>query len=221
MESAGWRRGILGESERDVREAAREIARRGRRTVLIRDDAEPLALAREAQHRHEEVRAVLAHHPGCADDGMAPIGGAHPLLAGFLARPINAEGSHRVILDVRLGFSSGEDVIGRDVHERDVCLRGLGREHGGRERVERPSRGDLAFGLVHRRESCRVDYRRPRTRGDGARDLLWSRKIELGPSREMDARTFGPGMTLELEPHLSRPAGHQDVHGCHAMYGLF
>ena len=99
-----------------------EVGRIGRIALLVVDDLDRVAGAGEMQHRLDEVRAARAVEPGGAQDGVIGIGGADGGFASELGAAIGGARLGCVVLAVRAGLAAAEDVVGRDMDERQATV---------------------------------------------------------------------------------------------------
>ena len=101
----------------DGEDGGGEVGGGGRTAALVGDHAQPAGFARGIEHGQHEILAGRRIDPGGAQhDGM----GArckHRLLAGQLARAIDAHGTGRVGLDIGRALQPVEDIVGGDVDE--------------------------------------------------------------------------------------------------------
>jgi hypothetical protein len=105
---------------------------------LIVDDGRVDAALCQRQHGGHEVPSI-ADHPRRAHDVVAGHGGDH-LIGGGLGLPVHAEGRDGVVLGVGARGGPVEDVIARDVDQRDAVLGGDARQSRGARDVDRPRR---------------------------------------------------------------------------------
>ena len=186
--------------------------------MLVLDHAQMPVLRADAQHRLDEIAAVRGDDPGGPHDRMARARGAHRQLAAQFGGTIDAERGDRV---VRLPFAllvAGEDVIGRDLDERDARGRARLAERGRRHRVDRPGGHLVALRLVDRGIGGAVDDRRP---WRALMPLLYLGgdrpgigKIELGLVDRDNPPALGPGGAGELGAELAARAGDEDALHC-------
>jgi hypothetical protein len=127
--------GPVGVGTEQGDEPVREVNAGGRGAELVVDDAHLVAVAREPQHRVDEVASAEPEETGGADDevGRVRLGGrALPL---ELRRPVGRERRRRVRLHVGLPLAPVEDVVARNVEDGGAELgRGSGEDAGARAR---------------------------------------------------------------------------------------
>ena len=107
-------------------DAVGDVERARRRAVLIRHDRDLVAVARQAQHRFDEILAERAVDPGGAqDDVVAQLPRATACSPASLVAPVDPERPDRIVLAVGAGHGAVEDVIGRDMDHRNARRRGI------------------------------------------------------------------------------------------------
>jgi len=116
----------------------------------VGDDTQRIALAREAEHRADEVRAARGEDPARAQDEVPAAARTNELLAGELAPTIGTERRGRIVLAPGLLATAVEDVVAAEVDEPRV--RGVRRagERADRGRVDELREVALRFGAVDR-----------------------------------------------------------------------
>jgi hypothetical protein len=208
MIGAGRRRLVSCKSQRNAGQRSGEVPRRGRAAALVVNDLQPVALSRQPQHRLDEVAPVRAHHPGGAQDGVTPVGGPNGLLAAFLAGAVDAKGSNRIILAVGPVRRAVEHIVGRDMDQRDVAPRRLGRKDCRCQCVQPPGRRHIRFGLVHGCIGGRVDHRGVGLCVQHRRHCCLVGDVAFGPGRCVDRYTSRPGMPHQLGSDLASATQH-------------
>ena len=142
---------------RDLRDRAGDVRRAGRGADLVGDDPQHRALSGEAQHRLDEIVPVRAVDPGGAQDNVLAQRLAHGALAGLLARAVNPQRIDRIVLSVGAALGAVEDIIGRDMDQRNAGFAARRRDIGRSDAIGGPSGIGLALGAVHRRIGGGVD----------------------------------------------------------------
>ena len=143
----------------DLQAGLRDVGGRRRPAHLVGDDGQPVALCPQPQHGLDEIRAMRRDHPGGAQDRVGPAGGAHALFSRELGAAIGVLRGNRVCFDPRVRAAAREDVIGRDMHQRDAACR-AGLRHGRRRvPVDGRSLGLVLLGAVDGGPGGGVDHR--------------------------------------------------------------
>ena len=190
-----------------------EIERAARIADLIVDDGKFIALARKPHDGLDEIVTERAVEPGGADDQMIGRGGANLLLADQLAPPVGAGRSGRVVLAIGALADAIEDIIGRDVDDRNTALAGDAGQGAGGIAVEPHREVGLVLGLVDVGKSGRIDDHSGRDPVDRAGKRLGAPEIEFGSSGEdrfepVDRRRL-PG---ERKRQLTVTSGDEQFH---------
>src|SRR5439155_20984243 len=89
---------------------------------LIVDHANLALLLRQLEHGGDEVSAERAIYPRHPQDCVLRLGGCHRALAREFGAAIAAERRREVRLAIRRGLLSVEDIVGRQVDDRDAEL---------------------------------------------------------------------------------------------------
>ena len=104
--------------------------------MLVGDDAQGTAGARETEHGEDEVRPLLAVEPGRANHLVPASGPADRLLAGQLGPPVGALRMWIGGLADGLGRGTAEDIVGAQVAEEDPPFAAGLAEHPGTVAVD-------------------------------------------------------------------------------------
>ena len=100
------------------------------------------------QHRLDEIFAERAEHPGGAHDDV-PAGDRPDMgLAGGFALCVDADRADRVVLAIGPVGGTIEDIVGREMHQRQADLGAGGGEVGGAVGVGREGPVALPLGPV-------------------------------------------------------------------------
>src|SRR5690348_17021468 len=171
----------LGHSQ----DGPRDLGSRGWATLLIVDNAKRLAFVRAGKHREHEISANRRVDPGCAQNDMGGQGRPHGAFARLLALAIDRKRIDGVILDIGALFSPIEDVVGREMDQRNVEMRTGGR--GGRSTVAVDGEGGslFAFGQVDRGKRGGID------------DEVWTQLADCGLRRFRLAKIDGLASVAE------------------------
>ena len=204
-------RAALAERSDDVDDGLGGVGRRGRAAALIVDDAEPVALGAEPQHRLDEIAADRAVDPRRPQDDMAVEALGDGGVARRLAGAIDRTGIDRVVLGVGAHLGAVEDVVRGKMDEGGADLAARIGQRGRAVAVDREGHVGLAFGLVDRGIGGGVDDDVRPHAGDVARDRVGSREIDLVALDKVDLRPGRPGAARELVADLADPADHQDA----------
>src|SRR5262249_54172055 len=95
-----------------------EVRGSGGATGLIIDHLKLVPFSDEAQQGPDEVCAVRAVNPRCAQDDVSGTGSSDGALAFCFANSIGAEWGYRVIFEIGLLLSPIKDIVCRNVDER-------------------------------------------------------------------------------------------------------
>ena len=149
--------GLADAVAEDRRGRIRDPRRRRRRADLIGDHAQFVALACQAQHGPQEIRAVRGIHPGCAQDRVARATGADCRLPCKLAGAVHAERRGGIVFAIRARAAAVEHVIGRVVQQQRIHAGTRLRKRRRSFCIDPKRRLRLAFGAIHRGVGSRID----------------------------------------------------------------
>ena len=147
-DAAALRRRRLEQIASNRKDSRRDIRRIARPTALVGDDGEPVAACGQPQHRLDEIRAERRIDPGRAHDREIVARLRDRLLAGQLGGAIDAERADRVRLQIGRAFRSIEDIVRRQMNDRDTEPRCRAGEHRRAVAVHPHGKLRLALGLV-------------------------------------------------------------------------
>ena len=180
-----------------------------------------LALAREAQHRAQEILTARGIHPGCAKNQMLAAGFTQRVLAGQFAATINTERRGRIVLAIGTRALPIEHVIGGIVHDERTRLRRPRAQHGERPMIDAIGEVLLVLGTIDGRVRCGIhhDVRRYRVQriaqsfrfGEIDADAALAVFKQAG-TRRADQLTQGRKQTRQFEADLTIGAEQQDFH---------
>ena len=161
-----------------ARMASRQIRRAGRASRLVRHDPQLAVALPGGKHGADEVLAGRRIHPRRPQHDRARARRQHGLLAGQLARAVDALRRRGVGLDIGRALEPVEHVVGGDVDQRDAGRLAQPRQFrrpvavGPERRVRivlgRIDRG-IGRGIHHQRRRARREHRRRRCRGGRSR----------------------------------------------------
>jgi hypothetical protein len=91
--------------------------------VLVTDDLQTIARCRQTEDRFQKIVAVLPIYPSRSDNDRVSVSGANKGLTAQFRSPVNTKRSHCIGFDIRSMFRTVENVVGRQVQQRQPCPR--------------------------------------------------------------------------------------------------
>ena len=188
----------------DRQDRAGEIGGSGGAAALIGDHPQPAGLARRCQHGADEILPRRRVHPGRSQHDRTGAAGEHRLLAGKLSAAIDAGRARGIGLDIGRTLGAVEDVVGRDMDERNAGIRAQGGQRRRAVAIGAGGRFGGGLGGIDRSPRGGIDHQ-PRRGGEGKRDRLRPVEVEIGPSGNDHIRP-----ACERPRELAGAAGDQD-----------
>ena len=166
----------------DRKDGHSQICSGRRRPALVFHNPHHGLLVGQPQHGTHEIIAVGTVDPRGAYHGGARTGLEHRCFARKFRRAINILRRRNVVFAIRRPFASVENVVGRDLDERDAtsCCPG-GKQHRSIA-INRKRAFRLRLGAIHRRIGRCIDDCRRFDRIHHAIDPLSVFKIQFGPA---------------------------------------
>jgi len=149
------------------------------------------------------------------------MGVAHGALAGLFAPRISALRIDRMVLPVRLARRAVEDVVGRDVDQRQMLRSGRCGDDSGAVAVHPERLHGVALGLVHGGVGRGVDDRGRLVRGDGGGDRRRVADVSLAVSQSHHGAPATRSNFDQVASDLAAGTEHHDLgHGGRRLSGL-
>src|SRR6478609_7481928 len=174
-----------------------------------------LAAITASSARAMSIVAIDAINPGCAQDRVLRMRRAHTPLAFLLAMAVCPERCHRIVLGVGVAFRAVEDVIGRDMQERDIQFRSGLREMPRCERIDCVGSLGFALRLVDGGIGGTIDDRARRRFAHIGERGLFSRDVEIIPAGGDRRHRSLARLPHELLPKLA-PGADDENRSAHA-----
>src|ERR1017187_6345190 len=179
------------------------------RAVLVGNDPQMLAFARQPQNRKQEVLPRSPVNPARPELKAGDAAGGHSRLARQLAPAVDVQRVGRVRFSVRRLFCAIENVIGRIVDHRRAKVFSLCREQLRAGRVDREGQVRLLLRLVHRGMRSGIHHpARPKFTHHLA-NRLWFGKVEDIECRSKQFAQRRQSLFQRI-PHLAAVARNQN-----------
>lgn len=150
--------------------------------------------------------------PRGAQDDVSRVHRSNGLLAGELAPAIGVDRRRPVLLHIGSTLVAIEDIVRRDVDQRNAPARRLGGQTRRRLGIERKSSRLFAFRPVDLRECSRVDDHVPRPCPDHSREPEPVEKLECGTIGSEHVDCAPRRERLESFADLAGAAKNEDLH---------
>ena len=137
--------------------ARRQIGRRRWRAELVGDDLDLVAGGGETDHRLDEILAMGAVEPGGAQDQVARRRLPNRRFPGRLALSVDADRRDRIVFAVSTRLGTVENIVGRNVNDRNAGLVRRFAEHLRSGGIGLPGGLRLAFGQINLGIGGRID----------------------------------------------------------------
>ncbi len=145
---------------------------------LVGNHVELIASGPHPQHRAHEVGAMVAIHPGGAEDEMPAAAGDDGLLACKLAGTVHPQWCGRIVLAIGSAALAIEHVVGRVMHQQRIDVGASLRQNVGRMRIDRKRQLWLILRAVHSGVGCCIDHYVGRDVADQRREAVAVREID-------------------------------------------
>ena len=135
--------------------------------------------------------------------------GAHLRLAFGLRCPVDRQRRNRVVLAIGPGGGAVEDVVARNVDERDPGLGAGPGQPAGACGIDREGQVALAFGVIDGGVGAGIDDRGRAVPGNRSGECFGPREVGIGPADADDPMPPDAAETGECPGDLARPADDQ------------